>query len=203
MSSPLLCSIATVVALITVQPAFAEDDFHRLPFMAVTTNIIQNGDFSEPINIDRKRGRWMLLLTEKGGANFSLAIGGFAVEDNILNLQMSELKSGASESAFVIQLSQLIPPINVGKRYQLTFETKCSEPDGEFLVGVGVVLAGKMEGGLAWETVRPSTEWQPSSYEFTGADAPGGNPTATRLDFRLGKATGTLSLRNVQLIELD
>lgn len=203
MSSPLLCSTAAILALITVQPAFTEDDLHRLSYIAVTTNIIQNGDFSDPINIDRKRGRWMLLLAEKGGGNFTLAASGFATEDNTLNLQMDELKSGASESAFVIQLSQLIPPINVGKRYQLTFETKCSEPDGEFLVGVGVVLAGKMEGGLPWETVRPSTEWQASSYEFTGVDAPGGNPTATRLDFRLGKAAGIVSLRNVQLIELD
>ncbi len=166
-------------------------------------NLLQNGDFSEPINVDRKRGRWMLLTTEKGGTNFNLAPSGFATEGNTLNIQMNELKVASSESAFVIQLSQLIPPLEVGKRYQLTFETKSSDADGEFLVGVGIVLAGKMEGGLAWQTERPSTEWRTVSHEFTGAEVPDGNPTATRLDFRIGKATGTLSLRNVQLIALD
>lgn len=194
--------VALILGFATAS-ALASDDLMSLPLAPVTDNLLQNGDFSEPINIDRKRGRWMLLLAEKGGSNFTLATTGFAVADNTLNIQMSEIKSGSSDSAFVIQLSQLISPIVVGRRYQLTFETKSSDSDGEILFGIGIVLAGKMEGGLAWQSEHQSTEWRTVSHEFTGLDVPEGNPTATRLDFRLGKATGTLSLRNVQLIALD
>jgi hypothetical protein len=177
--------------------------FVGMASLSAETDLISNGDFSEPINTGRKRGVWMLLVNEVSGASFNLALDGFTVENNTLSMDMDRLKVGGGESAMVIQLSQLIVPLVSGRQYRLSFDLKGSLPEGAILVGVGIVLAGQMQGGLEWQEERPETLWRPHTYEFTATDVPGGKPGATRLDFRIGKAVGVLSLKDVKLVQLD
>jgi len=211
MISPILRFFVLIsFALVPALPA--EDDIvdssgekstAHLSLAPVTTNLLQNGDFAEPVNTDRKRGKWMLLVSLKGSARFDMATSGFKTENGTLELDMAQLNPPDNSSPYAVQLSQVIAPLIPEKRYQLTFEAKASEADNQILIGLGFMVSGKMEGGLPMQTERLGTDFHPFSYDFTTANIPNTDPTKIRVDFRLGKATGVISLRNVQLIELE
>lgn len=167
-------------------------------------SIVLNGNLSEPINIDRKRGKWNLLGTV-GNAPFDMIASGFTQENGELTIDLSQLGMADGKKPTFVQFSQLITPLTPGVRYRSSFEAKAT-PAGEceFVTGIGVVVNGQMEGGLPWQTEKPSGEWREISYEFTAAELPpDAKAVGSRFDIRIPKPeTGVIAVRNFQLTEI-
>ncbi len=168
-------------------------------------NILQNGDFQRPINTDRKRGTWTLVVA-KGGP-YDLAPDGFSTSGGVLEIDMDQLNpDGKAKPA--IQFCQLIRALSPGQKYRLSFEARADQPGITLLVGAGVVTSGhgEMAGGLARTNVPLTAAFSPQSFEFTASEVPEGMPDPqkySRVDFRFESPRGKICLKNIRLEECE
>ncbi|MGP3777799.1 family 16 glycosylhydrolase [Halanaerobium saccharolyticum] len=166
-------------------------------------NILGNGEFIEDIKTINN-------VTDNGGGNF-------ATEDNWLFLENAGAGVGeidnemfkvsvfeGGSNTYSIQLLQAPVEIKKGYKYKVEFDAKASKPrELEFKVGGtegrgwGSYVGGKGEtGGFVAELDREMKSYE---YEFVMIED---TDPKSRVEFQLGKQTGTIWLDNVSLTEV-
>jgi len=166
-------------------------------------NILGNGEFTEDIKTINN-------VTDNGGGNF-------ATEDNWLFLENAGAGVGEIDSemfkvsvfeggsnTYSIQLLQAPVEIKKGYKYKVEFDAKASKPrelelkvGGTADRGWGSYVGGKGEtGGFVAELDREMKSYE---YEFVMIED---TDPKSRVEFQLGKNTGTIWLDNVSLTEV-
>ncbi len=173
-------------------------------------NVLQNGDFSQPVNQSRKRGEWNVFMAAEPGSSspWVLAPSGYSIVSNTLELDMGQLNPTGMAKSNAASMNQTIPPLVPGKRYQFSFEAKADGAGSRLLFAVGIPASGlgEMAGGLSQQKIELGPEFQRYTYDFTAQAPAAGSADPnkfTRVDLRLGEVLGKLTLRDFRLIELD
>ncbi len=166
-------------------------------------NILGNGDFSEGIKA-------LGDVTDNGGGNFetednwlfleNAGAGVGELDDQMFQVSVSE----GGSNTYSIQLMQAPVEIKKGYKYKLEFDARASKPrelelkvGGTADRGWGSYVQGKGEtGGFVAELDR---EMKTYEYEFVMIEDT--DPNA-RVEFQLGKQTGTIWVDNVSLTEV-
>jgi len=166
-------------------------------------NILGNEDFSQGfLNINE--------VTDNGGGNFDTEdnwlflenAGAAAAEIDDEMARVSVFEGGSN--TYSIQLMQAPVEVKKGYKYKVKFDARASKPrDIELKVGGtegrgwGTYVSGKGEtGGFVTELDREMKSYE---YEFVMIEDTDPN---TRVEFQLGKNTGTIWLDNISLTEV-
>lgn len=165
-------------------------------------NLVVNGDLSVPLQQDKKRGNWNVLLTGSQIGSFSPLQSGLTQKDGVLTIDLVAAGDEHGAAKGLIQLHQLIPALEIGTKYRLSFEAKGGASGLSMRVGVGIPIAGaQLIGGLAWTEETLTTNWKPYVFEFVATDPPEGVDAEkfTRVDIRVATGAGSFSIREIQL----
>jgi beta-glucanase (GH16 family) len=170
---------------------------------AQAENILGNGEFTEDIKTINN-------VTDNGGGNFvtedswlfleNAGAGVGEIDDEMFKVSVFE----GGSNTYSIQLLQAPVEIKKGYKYKVEFDAKASKPrELELKVGGtegrgwGSYVGGKGEtGGFVAELDREMKSYE---YEFVMTED---TDPKSRVEFQLGKQTGTIWLDNVSLTEV-
>jgi len=170
---------------------------------AQAENILGNGEFTEDIKTINN-------VTDNGGGNFvtedswlfleNAGAGVGEIDDEMFKVSVFE----GGSNTYSIQLLQAPVEIKKGYKYKVEFDAKASKPrelelkvGGTADRGWGSYVGGKGEtGGFVAELDREMKSYE---YEFVMIED---TDPKSRVEFQLGKNTGTIWLDNVSLTEV-